>query len=164
MQPCTAPARRFLQKLDGYALLLVMANNLGLFLYSGSGRRAASAAATAAAGSTGDSDVRWGILLTLVLAAVQYVLLLQRADICRKHRHSLAIGNRSAARAGVASSIGSIVLGEVLIKARWQVQHGNSRAKQVHSGLRKHSLCSMQAACAAQVSWQFQCWQLQCYK
>jgi hypothetical protein len=88
-----------LQQLDGYALLLVLANNLGLLLYTSKGHVASPGAAAAAAGSPG--DVRWGLLLTFVLAAVQYVLLLQRAEVCRKHRHSLAIGNRSAARLDV---------------------------------------------------------------
>jgi hypothetical protein len=83
---------RFLQKLDGYALLVVLANNAGLLLYASTGSKPFLGDAAAAAGST--ADVRWGILLSLILAAVQYMLLLQRADVCRTHRHSLAVGNR----------------------------------------------------------------------
>ncbi|WIA08164.1 hypothetical protein OEZ85_007618 [Tetradesmus obliquus] len=73
----------FFERLDGYALLVVLGNNLGLLIYASSG------------GSSGRAgDVRWGVLLTLMLAAAQYLLRLLRADVCRKHRHSLAVGNR----------------------------------------------------------------------
>lgn len=76
-------SHRLFEKLDGYALLVVLGNNLGLLIYASSG------------GSSGRAgDVRWGVLLTLMLAAAQYLLRLLRADVCRKHRHSLAVGNR----------------------------------------------------------------------
>jgi hypothetical protein len=67
---------------------MVIANNLGLILYNSSGSRP-SAAATGTAG-----DVRLPVMFALVLAAAQYVLLLRRADVCRKHRHKMTVGNR----------------------------------------------------------------------
>jgi hypothetical protein len=83
-------ARSFLVKVDYCGLLMVLVNNIRLLMYTN--RNSTPAAAAAATGSAG--DVQYGIVLVLLLAAVQFLSMLKLPEFCRHHRHRIALGNR----------------------------------------------------------------------